>query len=932
MEYSRTSRQQDRDRQGWSSQRRNSTDSASEILRLGAGTPIKHRRDQTRYPTPTTETDRLDSLNNLNQADTSNTPGAKAPHSAEPETSAQAKEASQVVDAVIPGEHVEVIRLSTGREIEAVRLLSGEYAEVMLLPTGQYTYKKPEALETVAIVTEDPHRAGHFVLVGSGGNVLARSILNEETGRPEMIVYLGEYVMLAQGENGITDAYDASEMIRFIPQLGDKIRRFRASGTESSQLVIVEDALISQVASQPTAETEAATTQSTLSPESAVSAWPEDLDVYAEDEVTTYIVDSENTQVVGYEYIDGKQAAILDRVVRDAETRLLQFVGIAENGSSAPPMTIAENASVSYQNNEPYDVFVRRDSELVLIPSGATLTFSAALGDEIISFLSPDDSLLAPENASAETPTQLDAEPATAQRPPTESAPTESAPVESAPVESNQVLLQTLRGSASGPERVNQAERSQNDERESPVIEASASGVQHAQQLADNVDNYRTALFTQLPAATERHRAAAESGLFQADTVSAWVTLSNLIIATLPASKADRDSLPGSDIIAAINSFYPLLQRDLQAKADALGGIPGAVAGADDQISYFITEKNWIGFYRKFYHFVTGISHWLVNQSDYRGQEEEREAALSTDKEDIEQLEALNNAEVEATESRLSYHQRLESFVDEHREMGLQPITAYFSPQAEEDVSVPLTLYYWEENGEWHLSQITPTDTFENKINKSSAQEEAPPVELFEQLNSKKRFARGTVDYQLLNGETGSVEVEGGMTWADWLAASGLGASLLGVGLVVGGAVSKNPSMVARGVVALRVGAIASGTSAGLDILEEFEHGSPDPLQVSIDVAEIASSLLSIAPLSVNSTNLASIATERELTGLLRYSDRLFVPFTQASVAADAVSLALLTTDTVRKVDEIKAGEGQEEDKKRAVIILLSRVHLTYAR
>ncbi|MEL7330405.1 MAG: hypothetical protein AAGJ69_11320, partial [Cyanobacteria bacterium J06559_1] len=454
--------------------------------------------------------------------------------------------------------------------------------------------------------------------------------------------------------------------------------------------------------------------------------------------------DGEGLTFEGYNYRDDNgeiigEGIIVGRVVaNEQDASLLDVVSISGEGhGQAIAEPIRASGSIEYPNNTGFSLFLKSGAIFTHIPPGEALTFSPVLGDEIIA-ISTVSAVEQPPVATAQ------------QQPSPATAPATTAIAESGQAAPAEVI------SVSQNRTVDLASRTSG-------LEQSPSGAQYQQQLAETAASYRAALLNEIPAISDRYLAATNSNILQMDAFEAWNELSTLLIVNSPKVDSHSEAMPQQQIITAVQTVFQLLYRDMIGAPGVGMVLPSGVAGAEDQLSYLATEQNWAAFYVRYYQLAIGVDQWLLEHPDYRSQDGESEQKIAQDREASARLEKISGDANEFGQISESYGRELSDFAQETRGQSPTPITAYFTPQPEEGAEaippIPLTMYYWLEDGKWNLSQILPRGTYNNTIRQSSPEETAPPVELFEQLNSKKRFSVGTLDYSIPGDRQSSVEI-----------------------------------------------------------------------------------------------------------------------------------------------------------------------------
>lgn len=271
-------------------------------------------------------------------------------------------------------------------------------------------------------------------------------------------------------------------------------------------------------------------------------------------------------------------------------------------------------------------------------------------------------------------------------------------------------------------------------------------------------------------------------------------------------------------------------------------------------------------------------------------------------------------------------------------------VSAVFHPaepfeESGQITEIPLSLYYWQEGGEWHLKDLTnPDDTVEKTqtvaAGADGTPESEPPDSLLQRLEEGTHFPRGVIHYILPGGTVGAVTTTGPSTLRRVLTWGGVGLAAIGLGLVTFG---KGTVAVIGGYALASSAAIGAGMAA-YDIYEGARDGNLTGSRVVLDVAQIVAALSGVAamragmlvrsaataaadgaPLAVNSARLAFWAA----------TSRYIVPLTATNLAADVVTLAVMSQELAQAYDAIDARVADPDKRARAKYMLLMQAALT---
>ncbi len=434
--------------------------------------------------------------------------------------------------------------------------------------------------------------------------------------------------------------------------------------------------------------------------------------------------------------------------------------------------------------------------------------------------------------------------------------------------------------------------------------------------------------------ASERHRAH-EAGIINDATYNAWNALSRDMI-VLQAQRQGGSVSSGVRASAArhAQSLFEALDKVTPMSALPSGGYGGSstmvneytgemttvaafysnTSGAGPELAGDIRDGNWTKALKNYSRLVGGLDKWIAHELEEKHGENSKEAQranyLGAMRGEMQKIEEHNPKRVSAV---------------------FQADEATYGKDAR--LGVPLQLYYWEQDGEWILKDLTnPNRTFEDNVSKSSGQTE-PPHSLFQELDTKLHFPKGLISYQLPNGgRMSEVTTTESMTWVDWLTYIGLGLAAVGLGLVTFG----TGTVAVLGTVALAAGSVASATAAAGDMYQRADHGALDGTTAILDIATIVGSLATAGALGAGRITVAGVQAARggtALTGtmarLAAFSGRAYVPLVGTAIAADGVGLITMTSQAVAQIQQIKDSNLPEGQKNRSIALLIAQIAAT---
>jgi hypothetical protein len=241
---------------------------------------------------------------------------------------------------------------------------------------------------------------------------------------------------------------------------------------------------------------------------------------------------------------------------------------------------------------------------------------------------------------------------------------------------------------------------------------------------------------------------------------------------------------------------------------------------------------------------------------------------------------------------------------------------------------VPLHLYVWKEDDEWKLKDVTNPDKPYTYSRDAEAGETVPPLALFGELDDPDHFPAGVINIQIPGGEAGRVSVRDRMTWKKFF--TYLGVSLAVIGLTLATiATAGVTSAAVPAAWALGASALAGATAAGIDLAEHIQHDNLDARTAVLDIAQIVAGLATAGGLAAGRIVVAagSAPAAARWSGAwaqaAMLAQRAYVPLVLTAGAADIVTVAVMTADTLRQLEEVEKSPASATDKSRAKMLLL---------
>ena len=243
---------------------------------------------------------------------------------------------------------------------------------------------------------------------------------------------------------------------------------------------------------------------------------------------------------------------------------------------------------------------------------------------------------------------------------------------------------------------------------------------------------------------------------------------------------------------------------------------------------------------------------------------------------------------------------------------------------------VPLSLYYWQEGGDWYLKDLTTPDDQPHWSRAVKPGETEPPKELFDKLDDNAHFPKGVVHWLLPSGTGGQVRTTGPSKLGKVARWVGLIAAAVGLGLVTFGA----GTVEVLGSYALAAGALIGAADAAYDFYDRAKHGTLTPGSVMLDLASIVSAVSGMGALRFGRIlggvrKAASAGVALEATGAVRTATTWYVRARAINAVADTVTLAVMSDDLVTQIQRIHESHAKPGEKERAYALLFTQFAFT---
>ncbi len=253
-------------------------------------------------------------------------------------------------------------------------------------------------------------------------------------------------------------------------------------------------------------------------------------------------------------------------------------------------------------------------------------------------------------------------------------------------------------------------------------------------------------------------------------------------------------------------------------------------------------------------------------------------------------------------------------------------------------IELPLYYYYDTSSRKWWIVDfINPSAPYRDHIELGSSETpgDKPPPALFNKLNDKDHLPKGMILYSTADKSlTGQVELTAPWEWKDiltWFAAAVGIAALIGSMIFSGGAAT--PFAIGVLQVMFAASAIAGGIAAGMDLYEHYKNEDLTPMTAMLDIGNIAASIVGLSAMS--SGRIIMLASQASVKNtpwagnwarLALAADKAYVPLAGLNIGINGFNIALLSADTITKLDDIEKSGSDQASRDRAKILLLAQL------
>lgn len=437
---------------------------------------------------------------------------------------------------------------------------------------------------------------------------------------------------------------------------------------------------------------------------------------------------------------------------------------------------------------------------------------------------------------------------------------------------------------------------------------------------------------------------ARDTKLISAEVYDAWRALSQTVIRLRPlveAFKTDPTKLVDANLRSLATSqalaFYTRLKADTpdetshsysqytgeshnnkytdETRHEGLGaGVYGAGPSISPAFAAASDAAGWTRAFKAYETLVHGLDLWVIDNT--------------------KKAKGDNNSDAQ----RLEYMSEMRGELGKIEDKKPIPIHATFFPDPKYDTSsgpaeVPLSLWYWEDNGTWHLRDLTnPKRPFED-TKKKQGSEKTPSTALFSELDAKIHFPKGKIFYQIPRGPGGTVLTTEHKPWYEWVSEIATIAAVIGMGLVTaGGAVA------VAGGWALAASGLAGAVAAGGDMHDHAKHGALDGATFAIDLMQIIAGVAGFGAFGAGRILVREAAAEAAAVAgtaaktvpppawLAKMSKAAYLPLRVGSAGAQGIQMLAMTDQAIAQFKELDAAEkrggnvAQIDRAKRQII------------
>jgi Domain of unknown function (DUF4157)/Putative peptidoglycan binding domain len=460
---------------------------------------------------------------------------------------------------------------------------------------------------------------------------------------------------------------------------------------------------------------------------------------------------------------------------------------------------------------------------------------------------------------------------------------------------------------------------------------------------------------------------ALENDLVMGDTLWAWLQLQQQMT-LLRQSGYGLDSLNAEQqaqldaTAAAADQYYTLIRRDtagsfrngpLETYTHPQSSVPAAAVGSSTSNPYsgeythstatafgtfnnlfelevgrYLRERKWDRATSEYSKMEDGFNLWIADELQRRFPEAQNLGQIVKNNTKLaNQLETLSN------KKGISKLKRLKGV--------FFPYEEYLKGTGLPSVDLPLYLYYDDEEEVWYVEDfINPYSPFKKGVGESKETAgEYPSAEtqaaLFAKLDDEDHLPDGYLLYSSTDGIL-SGKVEMTTPWKAervlaWVAAIA-GLAALGASIILSGGAT-TPLAVE---VLFVVSAVAGIGAASISLYKNATDHTSTGTQIMLDTGNILANMIGLGAFKAGKLVVMAGAAEKAgapLTGSMAQwaalADRVYIPLTGAALGLDGFNFAILSADSINKLEEIENGQYIDDAaKKKAILLLIGQLCL----
>jgi hypothetical protein len=441
-------------------------------------------------------------------------------------------------------------------------------------------------------------------------------------------------------------------------------------------------------------------------------------------------------------------------------------------------------------------------------------------------------------------------------------------------------------------------------------------------------------------------KSAADEKLIGQDTYQAWRELSEAMITLRPEvlkKKEDPSVIPDPAMqvraASAAGRLYLRLAAETKGREEAVPTmsevsstdinpytgemvttapfVHDVTPGPGSQVQSELLAAQWDAAYRDYNALVDGLDRWIVQKlKETHGETSEafKQAQLLTGR--------------KSAISSIADFKPIRVLAVFHPDKRFETEAGYID-------EIPLELYVYRDNGDWHLRDFTNPDKPWDYTVSARPGDDTPPTRIWSELDDPDHFPVGVVHFEVPGRYGGQIRTTDYLTWKKFFTYLGLGLAAIGITLITL-ATFGTGTVAVVGAWALAASAVAGGVAAGIDLAEGIKHGQMTTTRFVIDIGQIVASIAGVSALRSGlivreamtaaeaGTPLAGAAAESAML-----AQKVYFVSTVTRIGADVVTLAGFSVEVARQLDAIQEGAGTQSEKDRAKFLILAQLAVT---